>query len=89
MANIHPGRPVLVYLLLAIFLILAAQFALFVVGCRQDSEWQRHEHDKKLYTRDEFNQLLLGKTDEQVIHAVGKPDTTSQKDNVQYWQGGR
>ncbi len=40
---------------------------------------------KKTYTRDEFTKAVVGKTGEQVIAAVGKPDHTSGVDSSNWF----
>lgn len=40
---------------------------------------------KKTYTRAEFKALVVGKTPEQVIAAVGKPDSTQESSIGQTW----
>jgi hypothetical protein len=39
----------------------------------------------KTHTRDEFRALVLGRTRDQVIEAVGKPDKTQDADGDIYW----
>ena len=43
------------------------------------------EPANKLYTRDEFRKLLVGKTADEVLQAVGKPDSTSETALGAYW----
>src|SRR4051812_16005132 len=39
----------------------------------------------KAWTRDEFKALVMGKTPDEVIAAVGKPDETREDDRGQTW----
>lgn len=39
---------------------------------------------KTVYTRDEFRKLVVGKTPDEVIAAVGKPDDTSESGSVSW-----
>jgi len=41
---------------------------------------------KRVYTRQEFRELVMGKTPDEVIAAVGKPDRTADDDNSQVWR---
>ena len=43
------------------------------------------EPANKLYTRDEVRKLLVGKTADEVLQAVGKPDSTSETALGAYW----
>jgi outer membrane protein assembly factor BamE (lipoprotein component of BamABCDE complex) len=43
------------------------------------------EPANKLYTRDEFRQLLMGKTMEEVLKAIGKPNSTAESPPDTYW----
>jgi outer membrane protein assembly factor BamE (lipoprotein component of BamABCDE complex) len=84
--SVSPGRSVIVYLLLAIILLGSAQLTFFLIGCQQDKQPQTDQtQEREVYTRDEFKQLILGKTEDEVLQALGKPRSTSQKENVQYW----
>jgi hypothetical protein len=38
-----------------------------------------------VYTRPEFSRLVLGKSEAEVIEAVGRPDETSEDDDARYW----
>ncbi len=38
-----------------------------------------------VYSRPEFSRLVLGKSEADVIDAVGRPDETSEDDDAQYW----
>lgn len=40
----------------------------------------------KVMLRDDFRNLVVGKTEQQVIEAVGKPDRITDHKVVQYWQ---
>jgi hypothetical protein len=38
-----------------------------------------------VYSRTEFSRLVLGKSEAEVIEAVGRPDETSEDDDARYW----
>jgi hypothetical protein len=38
-----------------------------------------------VYSRPEFSRLVLGKSEAEVIEAVGRPDETSEDDDTRYW----
>jgi outer membrane protein assembly factor BamE (lipoprotein component of BamABCDE complex) len=40
---------------------------------------------KRIYTRDEFRKLVMGKTPDEVIAAVGKPDHTQKGEPGTFW----
>src|SRR5579863_2039057 len=41
---------------------------------------------KKIYLRDEFRKLIMGKTKEEVINLLGKPDRTDEENSFgTYW----
>ena len=42
-----------------------------------EQQQQQTEPVGKLYTRDEFRKLLMGKTMDEVLKAIGKPESTS------------
>ena len=39
----------------------------------------------KSYTRDEFSKLAMGQSKESVLTIIGKPETTSQSSDSEYW----
>jgi hypothetical protein len=39
----------------------------------------------RVYTRAEFSRRVLGKSEEEVIDAVGRPNETSEDDDARYW----
>jgi hypothetical protein len=39
----------------------------------------------RVYSRPEFSRLVLGKSEAEVIEAVGRPDETSEDDDARYW----
>jgi outer membrane protein assembly factor BamE (lipoprotein component of BamABCDE complex) len=41
--------------------------------------------EEKIPTREEFKKLVLGETPENVLKAVGKPDTTSEGGDDAFW----
>lgn len=43
------------------------------------------EQARKTYTRDEFRNLIIGKTPDQVLKAVGKPDRTREITGMNVW----
>jgi outer membrane protein assembly factor BamE (lipoprotein component of BamABCDE complex) len=43
------------------------------------------EPEKKIYTRNEFRNLVVGKTGDEVLRAVGKPESTQDMGSGQYW----
>ena len=38
-----------------------------------------------VYSRPEFSRLVLGRSEAEVIKAVGRPDETSEDDDARYW----
>lgn len=42
--------------------------------------------EKKVYLRDEFRSLVMGKTTDEVLAAVGKPDRTQDSGSTFFWQ---
>ncbi len=38
-----------------------------------------------VYGRDDFTQLLMDKSEEDVVEAVGRPDRTSEDSDTSYW----
>ncbi len=84
---VNPQRSVLVYLLLGILLIASAQLSFFLIGCTPTSRERTTltSEEKELLTRHQFEERIMGKTTDEVLHAVGRPNTTSQEKNVQYW----
>ena len=38
-----------------------------------------------VYSRPEFSRLVMGKSEAEVIEAVGRPDETSEDDDARYW----
>jgi hypothetical protein len=77
------GVPPALVVLLAIgggFLFLAIAVgvgALMLAGRTVETRPTQTEPANKLYTRDEFRKLLMGKTAEEVIQLIGKPKSTS------------
>jgi hypothetical protein len=39
----------------------------------------------RVYSRMEFSRLVLGKSEQEVIESVGRPDETSEDDDARYW----
>ncbi len=63
---------------------------LFAVGCgkpggKTDGEALGKQPVRKTYTRDQFRQLVIGKTPDEVIKAVGKPDRTQDFAGTRAW----
>lgn len=71
--------------------LLAASCAAVFVACggsKKDDKPAAVEQKpaaKKAYTRDEFRKLVLNKTADEVIKAVGKPDSTSELGDSVWW----
>lgn len=42
-------------------------------------------HRARVFSREDFSRLVMGKSEEEVIHAVGRPDETSADDEARYW----
>jgi hypothetical protein len=42
-------------------------------------------HPPRVYSRLEFSHRVLGKSEEGVIEAVGRPDETTEDDDARYW----
>ena len=40
---------------------------------------------RPVYSRGEFSRRVLGKSEEEVVDAVGRPDETSEDDDARYW----
>ena len=40
---------------------------------------------RPVYARGEFSRRVLGKSEEEVIEAVGRPDETTEDDDARYW----
>lgn len=81
------GTPVAVWVLLGVAVAGAGALALGVVAViasqaerqqrQTEQQQQQTEPVGKLYTRDEFRKLLMGKTMDEVLKAIGKPESTS------------
>lgn len=73
--------------------MIRAAFLLVVVlavGCQQKpTNGAKSGSAKKTYTRDEFKAMVMGKTEKEVIEAVGRPNSTSDEKNGEstwhYW----
>ena len=53
-----------------------------------DRAWQSQSprpRPRPVYSRAEFSRRVLGKSDEEVIQAVGRPDETTEDDDARYW----
>lgn len=64
----------------------------FVLGCGRDGDQAPKQYmvkdaqrDKKVYSREEFDKLALGKSREDVVSAVGTPDSTTEKGGETIW----
>lgn len=85
------GLPPALVVLLAVgggcvFLAVAVGVgALMLAGRTVETRPTQTEPANKLYTRDEFRKLLVGKTADEVLQAVGKPDSTSETALGAYW----
>src|SRR5438445_13045961 len=83
---VKPARSRVTYVLLGVMLTASAQFAYFLFGSGQTSGPQGDEAQAKhVYTRKQFEALIMSKTEDEVLQAVGKPHTTSRGKDVQYW----
>lgn len=51
----------------------------------RDGLKQTQQKQKKLPTRDELKARLIGKTRDETIEAIGRPDSTSEIGNWQVW----
>jgi len=77
------GLPPALVVLLAVgggcvFLAVAVGVgALMLAGRTVETRPTQTEPANKLYPRDEFRKLLMGKTADEVIQLIGKPDSTS------------
>lgn len=58
--------------------------AFFVINRTRTSE-SPLPHHPRVFARPEFSRLVLGKSEEEVIKAVGRPDETSEDDEARYW----
>jgi hypothetical protein len=80
----------IVYLLLGILMIGATLLSFIVIGCGQTSGPQSGEQaqDRDVYTRSQFQELIMGKTEAEVLQELGRPKSTSEHNGVQYWHYG-
>jgi hypothetical protein len=61
---------------------------LFVVGVEQLGSSNKTNHgagSQKIYLREEFRAMLLGKTQDEVLEIVGKPESTSDSGDLSSW----
>jgi outer membrane protein assembly factor BamE (lipoprotein component of BamABCDE complex) len=74
-------------LLLAVLVIVTAQLLLYLTGWEpnRSSTAQEQNHEQKLLSRDEFKHMIMGKTEDEVFAAAGRPRTTSQEGSMSYW----
>jgi hypothetical protein len=83
---VNPARSRVVYVLLGVMLTASAQFAYFLFGSGQTTDPQGDAAQaKRVYTREQFETLIMSKNEDEVLRAVGKPHTTSRGKDVQYW----
>jgi outer membrane protein assembly factor BamE (lipoprotein component of BamABCDE complex) len=68
-----------------IFFLLVSATA--IVGCGGPAVTTADEKGPaaKTWTREEFRQLVVGKSADEVISAVGRPDKTSDNGGDPYW----
>jgi hypothetical protein len=59
--------------------------AVLLLCCWGRKEPPRPEPEPPIYSRDEFKDLLMGKTAGEVIAAVGEPFRTSEDSDTAYW----
>jgi hypothetical protein len=83
---VNPPHSRVAYVFLGVMLTASAQFAYHLFGSGQTGGPQGDEaHANHVYTRQQFEALIMSKTEEDVLRAVGKPHTTSRGKDVQYW----
>ena len=58
---------------------------LYAINRSQQSAESPVRPRPRVYSRAEFSRLVLGKSEEEVIKAVGRPDETSEDDDARYW----
>jgi hypothetical protein len=64
-----------------VFAVAAVLLALVAISCGGGDG----NEAKTVYLRDEFGKLVQGKTQEEVLKAVGKPDRTQSAGDRVYW----
>ena len=69
---------------LAFLLLAGLGAALWLSGCGQEPGRQGGL-EPDIYPREEFTDLLMGKTGDEVVGAVGKPDRTAEDSEFEYW----
>ncbi len=52
----------------------------------RDAKAKDRDDKNRKYTRDEFKQLVVGKSRDEVIALLGKPKTTQQVGGVDFWE---
>jgi hypothetical protein len=61
------------------------ELTLLAPGCLHMNRPALERTDEPIRPRDEFTQLLLGKTEEEVLDTAGKPYRTSEDSEFGYW----
>jgi outer membrane protein assembly factor BamE (lipoprotein component of BamABCDE complex) len=62
-------------------LVVGVGFAILAYGNRPAND----PSHQSLYLRSDFTEMIMGKTEEEVLDAVGKPDRTSEDGDTRYW----
>lgn len=71
------------FILGTLFGLVLAVGAYLVVG--RAPQPQPPPDTRPIYSRPEFTRRVLGKSESEVLSAVGKPDETSQDADVRFW----
>lgn len=71
------GLPPGVWVLLGVAVVGAVMLAVGLVVSRVERQQQQAEPIGKQYSRDEFRKLVVGKSTDEVLAAIGKPESTS------------
>lgn len=83
--------PVWAWSLLSVSLVFAVCVGVFGVGAvalARPSVYRTFTAStpaKRVYTREEFRELVEGKSEAGVLEAVGRPDDTSDLGSVRFW----
>jgi hypothetical protein len=59
--------------------------AYYAINRARQSQSPPPPRPRPVYSRQEFSRRVLGKSEEEVIEAVGRPDETSEDDDARYW----
>jgi hypothetical protein len=87
MSALAPSRWLLALAAFALgsILTLAAVAGVFYVASDFTKPSPPSSDSTPVYPRPEFSRRVMGKTEAEVIQAVGKPDETSQDNESRYW----